>query len=61
MNAVKLFEEKTKNAQFSIDSDGTISFGFIEELTPQDIEDLSHLRINNINGIMFDDREQQIK
>lgn len=61
MNAVKLFREKVKNAEFNISSDGTISFIFLEKMTPQEMEDLSHLRISNVNGILFDDREKPIK
>ena len=61
MNAVRLFQSKVKGIK-SISSDGTITFDFdTEELTEKDKEELSHLRISNINGVMFDDREQHIK
>ena len=59
MNAVKLFTSKIKGIE-SISSDGTITFS-TEELTEQDMEDLSHLRMNVINGVLFDDREHPIK
>lgn len=35
---------------------GTINIK-LKNLTDQEKEDLSHLRINNINGALFDDRE----
>lgn len=57
MNAAKLFNEKINGATFKVLSDGTVQFGLSEELTPEEIEDLSHLRISNINGVLFDDRE----
>lgn len=56
MNAAKLFNEKINGATFKVLSNGTVQFGSLEELTPEEIEDLSHLRIS-INGIVFDDRE----
>lgn len=56
MNAAKLFNEKIDGATFKVLSDGTVEFGLSEELTPEEIEDLSHLRINKI-GVLFDDRE----
>ena len=56
MNAVRLFQSKIKGVK-SISSDGTITFD-MEDLTEKDMEELSHLRINNINGILFDDRER---
>lgn len=59
MNAVRLFQSKVKGIK-SISYDGTITFD-TEELTEQDKEELSHLRISNINGVMFDDRERNIK
>lgn len=59
MNAVRLFQSKAKGIK-SISSDGTITFD-MEELTEKDKEELSHLRISNINGVMFDDRERHIK
>ena len=59
MNAVRLFQNKVKGIK-SISSDGTITFD-MDELTQQDVEELSYLRINNINGILFDDRDKQIK
>lgn len=59
MNAVRLFQSKVKGIK-SISSDGTITFD-TEELTEQDKEELSHLRISNINGVIFDDRERYIK
>lgn len=55
MNAVKVFESKVKRIK-SIDKDGTIIFE-TDILNEQDVEDLKHLCINNINGIIFDDRE----
>lgn len=59
MNAVRLFQSKIKGVK-SISSDGTITLD-MEDLTEEDMEELSHLRINNINGILFDDREKPIK
>lgn len=59
MNAVELFASKIKGIK-NISMDGIITFD-MEELTEQDVEELSHLRINNINGVLFDDRERPIK
>lgn len=56
MNAAKLFNEKINGATFKVLSDGTVKFGLSEDLTQEEIEDLSHLRIS-INGVIFDDRE----
>ena len=58
MNAVKVFEKKIKGIK-CINSNGNIEFE-IEELSEEEIEDLKHLRINNINGVIFDDREIEI-
>ena len=33
----------------------------IGELSEEEIEDLKHLRVNNINGVIFDDREIAMK
>ena len=55
MNAVKVFKNKIKGIK-RIDSNGNIEFE-IGELSEEEIEDLKHLRINNINGAIFDDRE----
>ena len=60
MNAAKLFNEKINGATFKVLSDGTVQFGLSEELTPEEIEDLSHLRLNNITGELFDDRENNV-
>ena len=38
---------------------GNIEFE-IGELNEEEIEDLKHLRVNNINGVIFDDREIEI-
>ena len=59
MNAVRLFQTKIKGIK-SISSDGAITFD-TEDLTKEDIEELSHLRINNINGVLFDDRDKPLK
>ena len=59
MNAIKLLQSKIIGVK-SIDSDGNIIFE-TEELTKQDIEELSHLRVNVTNGVMFDDREHPLK
>lgn len=59
MNAIKLLQSKITGIK-SISSDGTIIFE-TEELTKQDVEELSHLRVNVVNGVLFDDRECQIK
>ena len=58
MNAIRLLQSKIIGVK-SIDSDGIIFE--TEELTEQDIEELSHLRVNVVNGILFDDRERPIK
>ena len=39
-----------------ISQDGTITF-YVDSLTEEDIENLSHIRVNVINGVVFDDRE----
>lgn len=59
MNAIRLLQSKIKGVK-SISEDGKIIFD-TEPLTKQDVEELSHLRINVVNGTVFDDREQQIK
>ena len=59
MNAVKVFKNKIKGIK-RIDSNGNIEFE-IGELSEEEIEDLKHLRVNNINGVIFDDREMLIK
>ena len=56
MNAVKVFKSKFKGIK-SISSNGNIELE-MEELSEEEKEDLKHLRINNINGIIFDDREK---
>lgn len=56
MNAVKIFRNKVKSIK-SINSCGNIEFE-TEELSEEEKEDLKHLRINNINGVIFDDREK---
>lgn len=58
MNAVKVFRNKVKGIK-SISLCGDIEFE-IGELSEEEKEDLKHLRINNINGIIFDDREIEI-
>lgn len=58
MNAIRLLQSKIIGVK-SIDSDGIIFE--TEELTKQDIEELSHLRVNVVNGTLFDDRERPIK
>lgn len=55
MNAVKVFKSKFKGIK-SISSNGNIELE-MGELSEEEKEDLKHLRINNINGIIFDDRE----
>ena len=55
MNAVKVFKNKIKGIK-RIDLNGNIEFE-IWELSEEEIEDLKHLRVNNINGVIFDDRE----
>lgn len=59
MNVIKLLQSKIIGVK-SIDSDGNIIFE-TEELTEQDIEELSHLRVNVVNGVLFDDRERSLK
>lgn len=59
MNAVRLLQSKIKGVK-SISEDGKIIFD-TEPLTKQDVEELSHLRMNVVNGTVFDDREQQLK
>lgn len=59
MNAVRLFKSKIIGIK-SISNNGDIIFD-TEPLREQDIEDLSHLRMNVVNGDLFDDREQQLK
>ena len=55
MNAVKVFKNKIKDIK-CINQNGNIEFE-IGELNEEEIEDLKHLRVNNINGVIFDDRE----
>ncbi len=55
MNAVKVFKNKIERID-SMRDDGTIIFHMFK-LSEQDMEDLSHLRIDNITGKLFDDRE----
>ena len=55
MNAVKVFQNKIERVD-SMRDDGTIIFHMFK-LSEQDEEDLSHLRIDNITGKLFDDRE----
>ena len=55
MNAVKVFKNKIKGIK-CINQNGNIEFE-IGELSEEEIEDLKHLRVNNINGVIFDDRE----
>lgn len=57
MNAVKVFKNKIKGIK-RIDLNGKIEFD-LGELSEEEIEDLKHLRVNNINGVIFDDRERQ--
>lgn len=63
MNAVKVFREVVGNPEKAelIDLKGFLATGDIniqfKNLTEEEKEDLSHLRINNCNGIMFDDRD----
>lgn len=58
MNAWELFCSKIKGIE-SISSDGTITFK-TDKLTEQEVEDLSHLRMNAITGQIFDDRKASI-
>ena len=55
MNAVKVFKNKINGIK-CINLNGNIEFE-IRELSEEEIEDLKHLRVNNINGVIFDDRE----
>ena len=55
MNAVKVFKNKIKGIK-CINQNGNIEFE-IGELSEEEIEDSKHLRLNNINGVIFDDRE----
>lgn len=55
MNAVEVFKNKIKGIKH-IYSNGNIEFD-TGELSEEEIEDLKHLRVNNINGVIFDDRE----
>lgn len=63
MNAVKMLGQVVRNPEKveSMDLKGFLATGDInikfKNLTEQEKEDLSHLRINNCNGIMFDDRD----
>lgn len=63
MNAVKMFRKVVVNPEKveSVDLKGFLTTGDInikfKNLTEQEKEDLSHLRINNCNGIIFDDRD----
>ena len=50
----KVFQNKIERVD-SMRDDGTIVFHMFE-LSEQDKEDLSHLRIDNITGHLFDDR-----
>ena len=50
MNAVKVFKNKIKGIK-RIDSNGNIEFE-IGELSEEEIEDLKHLRVNNINLVL---------
>ena len=59
MNAVKVFKNKIHRID-SMQDDGTIIFHMFE-LSEQDREDLSHLRIDNITGNLFDDREGYLR
>ena len=53
----KLFEKKINEAtNITIDSNGNVAFT-ISELTEEEREVLSHLRLNTMNGALFDDRE----
>ena len=55
MNAVKVFKNKINGIK-CINLNGNIEFE-IRELSEEEIEDLKHLRVNNINGVILDDRE----
>lgn len=62
MNAVKTFREVVGNPEKvkSIDLKGFLTTGNIniklKNLTEQEKEELSHLRMNVCSGIIFDDR-----
>lgn len=58
MNAVKVFKNKIERID-SMRDDGTIIFHMFK-LSEKDVEDLSHLKIDNITGDLFDDREEYI-
>ena len=58
MNEVKVFKNNIKGIRY-INSNGNIEFE-IGELSKEEIEDLKHLRVNNINGVILDDREMAI-
>lgn len=58
MNLWELFTSKIKRIE-SISSDGSIIFE-TDKFTDQEIEELSHLRMNAITGQIFDDRENPI-
>lgn len=61
MNAVKVFKEKINEAKnICISLNGDITFT-VDELTEEEIEVLSHLRMNAMNGALFDDREYPMK
>lgn len=60
MNAVKVFKDKIKESDIYFSSDGKITFT-LDKLTEEEKEDLSHLRMNVMNGQLFDDREYPIK
>ncbi len=61
MNAVKLFKSKMVGADLKrLMSDGVAEVK-LGELTAQEKEDLSHLRLSNIGGVLFDDRETTIR
>ncbi len=64
MNAVKVFRNVMSNPEKVESMDlqeflttGNINFK-LKNLTDQEKEDLNHLRISNINGAIFDDREK---
>lgn len=55
MNIWELFCSKIKGIE-SISSDGVITFK-TDTMIEQEVEDLSHLRMNAITGQIFDDRK----
>lgn len=65
MNAVKILKNimecperiKSINGLEEFMRTGTISIK-LKYLTEEEKEELSHLRISNVNGIIFDDREK---